>query len=90
MSPLIHWRLRMETVMTKNAGSSEKGGRAARRTAAVQVEKDLARMAAVIASHRGVTQSDVCSPVLRPHLLTQYRLVQEEITRELRERDREK
>lgn len=79
----------METMMAKSQPAS-KEDRSARKTAAVQIEKDLARMAAVIASHRGVTQSEVCSPVLRPHLLTQYRLVQEEISRELRERDQKK
>lgn len=61
-----------------------KDDRAGRRTAAIQIEKDLARMAAVIASHRGITQSDLCSPVLRDYLTLQYRLVKEEIDRELK------
>ena len=57
--------------------------RSGRRTAPVQVEKDLARMAAVIASHDGITQSDLVSPLLRPFLEGEYARVQESIRREL-------
>jgi hypothetical protein len=54
-----------------------------RTTAPVQVDKELARMAAVIAAHRGVTVGEVVGPVLKPYLLTQYRLTQEQIRKEL-------
>ncbi len=67
----------------KSKGTAKEG----RRTAAVQIELDLARMAAVVASHRGITQSAVVSPVLRDYLTAQYRLVKEEIDRELKDRN---
>jgi hypothetical protein len=84
--------VRMGTTMAKRKPAGETAGETAgekggRRTAPVQVEKDLARMAAVIASHRGITQADLCSPVLRPFLIAQYRLVQQEIGRELKEQE---
>ena len=53
--------------------------RAGRRTAPIQVEKELARMAAVIASHDGITQAELVSPVLRQFLRTHYERVQKEI-----------
>jgi len=68
----------------KSEEAPESAEKPTRRTAAVQIEKELARMAAVIASHRGITQSDVCSPALRAYLTAQYRIVKEEIDRELK------
>lgn len=58
--------------------------RPGRRTAPIQVERDLARMAAVIASHDGVTQSDVVSDHLRPFLTAHYERVMKAIGRELK------
>ena len=58
--------------------------RSGRRTAPVQVEKDLAHMAAVIASHDGITQSDLVSPLLRPFLEGEYARVSEEIQRNVK------
>lgn len=82
----------MGTVMAKRPKDQEpaedekpKEDRSGRKTAPVQIDKDLAHMAAVIASYRGITQSQVCSPALRPHLTAQYRLIQEEMAQELRE-----
>jgi hypothetical protein len=54
-----------------------------RRTAAVQVDKDLARMAAVVASYDGITQGDLCSPVLRPFLEAEFARVQEAMRRDV-------
>lgn len=54
----------------------EKGGRT---TAPIQIEMELARMAAVIASHDGITVSKLMSPVVRQFLLTNYERVQREI-----------
>lgn len=57
-----------------------------RKTAAIQIEKDLARMAAVIASHRRMSQADLVSPVLRQFLTAQYAVVSAEIQKEVKER----
>lgn len=78
----------MSALMAKQKGNG--GGPDAtegreRRTAPIQVERDLARMAAVIASHRGIRQADVVDAVLRPFLRAQYQIVQQEMNQELRE-----
>jgi hypothetical protein len=65
-----------------------KTDRSGRNTAPVQVEKDLARMAAVVASHDGITQAALVSPILRPFLLAQYARVQEAIRREIASQDK--
>lgn len=57
-----------------------------RRTAAIQIDKDLARMAAVIASHRRTSQAELVSPVLRQFLEAQYAVVSAEIQREVKDR----
>ena len=57
-----------------------------RTTAAIQVEKDLARKAAVIASHRRISQSKLVSPVLREFIEAQYALVSAEIQKELKQK----
>lgn len=54
-----------------------------RRTAPIQVDRELARMAAVVAAHRGITAGELVNPVLRPYLLAQYKLTQKDITQEL-------
>ena len=63
--------------------------RTGRKTAPVQVAKDLARMAAVVASHDGITQADLISPLLRPFLTAEYKRVQEQIQQELAQKRRE-
>ena len=55
-----------------------------RRTAPIQVEKDLAKMAATIASHDGISQAALISPQIRQFLKTQYERVQREISAQLR------
>lgn len=75
----------------RKAGGGQKGAgepaarddRSGRKSAPIQVDKQLARWAAVVASHRGITQAELVSPVLRPFLLAQYRLVQEEMGQEI-------
>jgi hypothetical protein len=59
----------------------------ARRTAPVQVEKELARMVAVIASHRGISQSDFLSPFIKQYVITNYRQVRGAMGKELDELD---
>lgn len=75
----------------KNRGAAPEqpvDDRSNRKTAPIQVDKDLARMAAVIASHRGITQAKLVSPHLRPYLIGLYQEVQEEIAAELEKVDR--
>ncbi len=76
------------TMAKKPEVSAEVGAGRTRKSAPIQVERDLARMAAVIASHDGITQSDLISPHLRPFLLTHYRRVQQAIHAELKGSDR--
>ena len=52
------------TAVAKEKPKAERD-RAGRKSAPVQIEKELARMAAVIAAHDGVTLSDLLTPVLR-------------------------
>lgn len=68
---------------TMLAGRGSDTDKQTRRSVAVQIDKDLGRMVAVIASHDGVTQSDVISPFLRPHVLAHYERVQKEIRAEI-------
>jgi hypothetical protein len=64
-----------------------KEDRSNRRSAPIQVDKDIARMAAMVATFRGVTLADLCSPALRPFITTQYRLMQAEMAKELQDSD---
>lgn len=64
----------------KNPQPTEPGGR---RTAPVQVMKDIARWVAVVATHDGVTQADLLDPWLRQRALTEYQRVQREMGREI-------
>ena len=59
--------------------------RSGRKTAPIQVEKELARMAAVIAAHRGVTMAEVISPLIRQWLVTNYDMVQKEMAVRVKE-----
>lgn len=70
----------------KKSGSAEGEPKPrVRRTAPIQVSTDLARMAAVVASHDRITQAELLEPLLRPFLLAQYARVRESIDRELDE-----
>lgn len=60
--------------------------RSNRKSAPVQVEKDLARKVAVIATHRGISQSALISPVIRKFVEAQYALVSAEIQEEVKSR----
>lgn len=79
----------MTTTMVKKRAESAESGKdeGGRKTAPIQVRKDLARMAAVIASHDGITQSDLVSPVLESFLLSEYDRVQKEMRRQLDQLD---
>lgn len=50
-----------------------------RKTAPVQIDAELARMAAVIAAHDKKNIADIISPLVRQWLLTNYERVQKEI-----------
>ena len=70
--------------MAKKKGSETKDDdRSGRKPAPIQVDKDLARMVAVVAAHDGVTQGQLIEPVLRPFMLAQYARVQNAIKTEL-------
>lgn len=73
------------TVMAKKPNPAPKEDRSNRKTAPVQVKKDVARWVAVVATHDGVTQADLLDPVLRQWALTNYRRVLGEMGRELDE-----
>lgn len=62
----------------------ERDSRPGRKSAPIQIEKDLARMAAVIAAHDGVTLSELLSPQLRQFIRTNYERVQKEIQERVR------
>lgn len=64
--------------------------RSGRKTAPVQVEKELARMAATIAAHRGVTMAEIITPLIRQWLVTNYDLVQKEMAARVKELREEK
>ncbi len=68
----------------KRKFSEVKEDRSGRKSGPIQVEKDLARMAAVIAAHDNITQSELVSDHLRPFLITHYRRVQQAIREELK------
>ena len=70
----------------KNAESKDAGRKPARKTASVQIDGDLARMVAVVASHRRISHAELVSPVLRQFLQAQYAIVSAEIQREVKER----
>lgn len=69
-------------VMAKQTGKKS-GGDApdgkGRKTAPVQVDKDLARMAATIAAHDGRTIADILSPLIKQWIMTNYERVQKEM-----------
>jgi hypothetical protein len=74
----------------KDSGRKEEGEeRRARKSAPIQIEKELARWAAVISSHDGITQSELVSDHLRPFLRAHYERVQQEIQAELKKRPSE-
>lgn len=75
----------------KSDGADE-GTKRVRNTAPVQLKTDLARMAAVIASHDSITQAELLDAHLRPFLRMHYERVQKEIAdriRQMKEQDRE-
>lgn len=79
----------MSTAVAKEPKKHPAEDRGGRKTAPIQVEKELARMAAVIASHDGITQSDLISPQIRQFLKTHYERVQKEIQERIRKMNSE-
>lgn len=64
-----------------------KEDRSNRKTAPVQVKKDVARWVAVVATHDGITQADLLDPVLRHWAITNYRRVLREMGKEIEDLD---
>ena len=70
----------MVTVAREKPQPSRKvADRGGRKSAPVQIDRELARMAAVIAANDGVTLSDLLTPVVRQFIMTNYERVQKEI-----------
>lgn len=67
------------TAVAKEKPKPTDTARAARKSAPVQIEKELARMAAVIAAHDEKTLSDLLTPVVRQFIISNYERVQKEI-----------
>ena len=65
-----------------NKGADERSGR---KTAPVQIDKDLARMLGTIAAHEGTTQAALLTPLIRQWIMTNYERVQKEMGAKLKE-----
>lgn len=71
----------MATPKKQPAGSEDRSGR---KTAPIQVPKDLARMVATIAAHDQISQAEVIQPLIEQAVRTQYERVQREIAERVR------
>ena len=71
----------MDAVMAKKKDEPAPSG--GRRTAPVQVMKDIARMIAVVATHDGVSQADLVDPWIRQRAIMEYKRVSREMGREI-------
>lgn len=68
--------------MAKN--SADKPPKAkGRKTAPIQVEVQLARWVAIIATHDGITQSELLSPIIKEPITHAYKRVQKEMGKEI-------
>jgi hypothetical protein len=65
-------------------GKTPHGDLGDRKTTSVRIERDLARMAATVASHDGRAVADILSPQLRPWVVAQYQRVRDEMAAELK------
>lgn len=78
----------MSTLMAKKrqgeGDEKPKDDRSNRKSAPIQVDKDLARMAAVLASYKRITVAALCSPMIRRALTAEWELFQEEIAKQRR------
>lgn len=80
----------MSPTMSKKSDETEPENQRAkrnRRTAPVQIDRELARRAAVVATHMGITQSELLSPRLAQFINTMYRKVVSEMGDEAQELD---
>ena len=59
--------------------------RSGRKTAPVQVPKELARMLGQIAAHDEVSQGELLDPLIRQWIVTQYERVMREMGQELKD-----
>lgn len=59
-------------------------GKPERKTSAIQVDRELVRMAAVVAAHDDVTISEFLGPVVGPFIRMHYERVQKEIQEKVR------
>lgn len=71
----------MVNVMAKERPKAGKddANRPGRKSAPIHIEKELARMAAVIAANDEITISELLTPVVRQFIVTNYQRVQKEI-----------
>lgn len=69
-------------LMPKKAESKE--AQASRKTASVQVDADISRMIAVVASHQRKSQAELISLVLRKFIVPLYAKVSVEIQQEMK------
>lgn len=75
----------MVLMAKKPAVTGKVDDRSGRKTAPIQVDKELARMVAVIASHDGITQAELLRDHLRPFVKMHFERVQQQITKTLRD-----
>ncbi len=73
----------VEPMAKKTAPAADEPTPGGRRTAPVQVLKDVARMIAVVATHDGVSQADLVDPWIRQRAIMEYKRVSREIGREI-------
>lgn len=72
----------MSAAMTKKRESTNSDGgkgKRDRKSAPIQVDKEIARRVAVIATHMGITQSEFVTPYIRQYVNTHYRKVVSEM-----------
>jgi hypothetical protein len=72
-------------VMAKEKPKKVADDRSGRKTAPVQIDKDLAQMLATIATHEQTTQASLLTPLIRQWIITNYERVQKEMGAKLKE-----
>ena len=69
----------------KDKAKAEPEDRSGRKTAPVQIDKELARMLGTIAAHEGTTQAALLTPLIRQWIITNYERVRQEMGAKLKE-----
>ncbi len=72
-------------VMAKEKPPKREDDRSGRKTAPVQIDKELARMLGTIAAHDGKTQAELLTPLIRQWIITNYDRAQKEMGTKLKE-----